>query len=196
MPATAAPGRFADKGFTLIELLIYMSLFTIILAIAGGLMIDSLKVERDVRNAAEATSTAQLLSTSVQAAVRNGSGIKLASAGSDGSQILIARTATRENSSGWVCQAWYYSASKKAVYTKTSPTPAEPIAVPTSAPVGAWTLLGSGIGPTASGAGVFKVIGESKSVGLAFEVVAGDRDPVRVETEAYLRLPGTSAPCY
>jgi type II secretory pathway pseudopilin PulG len=186
----------SDEGFTLIELLVYMSLLTMVLVIVGAFMIDSLKVERDVSSAADATSTAQLVSTSVQAAVRNGSGVKVLSAGSDGSQMLVARTTTRGETVSWVCQAWYFSASDKAVYTKTSQTPAVAITLPTSSPLGSWTLLGSGITPSKPGVeAVFASTGDSAT--LNFEVAAGERKPVRVETKAYTRIDvPVGTPCF
>jgi prepilin-type N-terminal cleavage/methylation domain-containing protein len=184
----------ADKGFTLIELLIYMSLATIILVIVGGFMIDSLKVERDVTQAAEATTTAQLVSTSVQAAVRNGSGVSVLNAGADGSQMLVARTTTRNSAVSWICQAWYYSASNKAIYT-TSTSPAVTIALPSAAPVGIWTLLGAGISPSKSGVSVFG--STSSSATLNFEVAAGARQPVSVQSTTYTRIKmPASAPCF
>ncbi|WP_166789284.1 MULTISPECIES: type II secretion system protein J [unclassified Cryobacterium] len=195
MSRYSKPGEPADNGFTLIELLVYMSLATIVLFIVGGFLIDSLKVERDVSQAAEATTTAQLISTSVQSAVRNGSAVGLVNAGSDGSQMLITRTTTRGSTLSWVCQAWYYSASNKAIYTKTSATPAVAIALPASAPAGTWTLLGSGIGPSQSGVSVFSSTADSAT--LSFEVAAGTRSPVRVETKTYTRVkPPVSAPCF
>ena len=190
-----APDSPADNGFTLIELLVYMSLATIILTIVGGFMINSLKVERDVTLAAEATTTAQLISTSIQSAVRNGSSVSVVAAGVDGSQVLVTRTTTRASTVSWVCQAWYYSASNKAVYTKTSATPAVAIALPASAPVGTWTLLGSGISPSKSGVSVFGAT--SASATLNFEVAAGTRAPVSVETKAFTRIKvPVSTPCF
>lgn len=195
MPLPATPNRFEDRGFTLIELLVYVSLFAIVLVIVGGFMISSLKVERDVTGAAEATTAAQLISTSVQSAVRNGSGVNVLPAGADGSQMLVARTTTRASTMSWVCQAWYFSASDKAVYTKTSATPAAAIALPASSPAGTWTLLGSGITPSKTGMSVFGSTSDSAT--LNFEVAAGTRAPVRVETKAYTRVDvAVSAPCY
>ena len=188
-------GDPADTGFTLIELIVYMSLATIILFIIGGFMISSLKVERDVTGAAQATTAAQLISTSVQAAVRNGSGVTVLSAGSDGSQMLVARTTTRGSTVSWVCQAWYYSASNKAIYTTTSATPAVAISLPATAPAGTWTLLGSGISPSKSGVSVFSSTSDSAT--LNFEVAVENRAPVRVETMAYTRVDGAvGAPCF
>ena len=184
----------ADNGFTLIELLIYLSLATIILTIVGGFMINSLKVERDVTLAAEATTTAQLVSASVQSAVRNGSSVSVLAAGADGSQMLVTRTTTRGSDLNWVCQAWYYSASNKSIYTKTSATPPVAISLPASAPVGTWALLGSGISPSKSGVSVFSSTIDSAT--LNFEVAAGNRSPVRIETKAYTRVKTpVSAPC-
>jgi Tfp pilus assembly protein FimT len=196
VPVARTSNGSVDAGFTLIELLIYISLSTIVFAIVGGFMISSLTAERDVTSAAEGTTAAQLVSTSVQAAVRNGSAVKVLSAGTDGSQMLITRTTTRGDTLSWVCQAWYYSASTDSVYTKTSTAPAVAIALPTSTPAGSWTLLGSGI--TSSKPGVETIFGAtSDSATMNFEVAAGTRAPVLVETKVYSRIKATvSAPCF
>lgn len=205
-------GRSEDEGFTLIELLIYLSLATVILAIVGGFMISSLKIERDVSSVAEATNAAQLVSTSVQAAVRNGSGARVETA-QNGDQMLVALTAPIGGSGATVCQAWFYSATNRSVYTKTSLSPAAVIAWPTSSPAGSWTLLGSGIKPSESAKYVFepavdppavdppavgRAVGpNSDSVSMSFEVTAGVRAPVRIETTAYTRIDATvGAPCF
>jgi prepilin-type N-terminal cleavage/methylation domain-containing protein len=194
-PVTVTPGNRQDEGFTLIELLVYMSLFTIVLLIVGGFMISSLRVERDVTSAAGATTTGQLVSTSVQSGVRNGSGVRVFSAGADGSQMLVARTTTRGSTLAWVCQAWYYSASNQAVYTKTSTSPAVAIALPASSPAGSWTLLGSGITPSKAGVSVFDSTSNSATVN--FEVTVGTRAPVRVETKTYTRFTvAAGTPCF
>jgi hypothetical protein len=111
--------------------------------------------------------------------------------------MLVARTTTRSEPVGWVCQAWYFSAADKAVYTKTSASPAVAIALPTSSPVGSWTLLGSGITESTPGVKVFDTTAEGNFVSILFDVVAGNRKPVRVETKAYTRVAErVGTPCF
>jgi Tfp pilus assembly protein PilW len=196
----------SDDGFTLIELLVYISLSTIVLFIIGGFMISSLRTERDVTSTAEGTTAGQLIFTSIQAAVRNASGMRVETA-SNGDQMLVALT-NPGGAANPVCQAWFYSAATRAVYTRASKTPAAAIAWPTTSPAGSWTLLGSGVKPIGTGKIVFspagpaptsaRVLGpNSDSVSLTLEVSAGARAPVRLETTVYSRVkPIVGAPCF
>jgi hypothetical protein len=200
------PSTTSDDGFTLIELLVYISLSTIVLFIIGGFMISSLRTERDVTSTAEGTTAGQLISMSVQAAVRNAAGMRVETA-PNGDQMLVALT----NPGGVtnpVCQAWFYSAANRAVYTRVSRTPAATIVWPTTSPAGSWTLLGSGVKPIGAGKIVFSPAGSaptsarvfgpnSDSVSLTFEIAAGARAPVRMETTVYSRVkPIAGAPCF
>lgn len=178
MSAVLGPADTATNGFTLIELLVYMSLSTIVLIITGGFMISSLTTERDVVNAANATNAAQLISTSVQAAVRNGSAVRATPDGF-GNEMLTVRT--RGELETFVCRAFFYSASDKAVYTKSSPSA---IAAPTN-PKGTWSLIGSGVTPVA-GPGIFSSTSDIyASVNL--DIAAGEGAPVRISTTASTR---------
>lgn len=189
------PERPAESGFTLIELLVYCALLVLVLTIVGGLLITGLKVGGNVRSVSEATTEAQLISTSVQAAVRNASAVTEIDQGTDGSQLVIARTSTKGASQGWMCQAWFYSAADKAIYTTTT-NPAAAIVVPTGGPRNHWTLLGEGIGPAdPTSTGPFHVT--TYSVSLDFHVEASGGNPISIHTSAYTRtdLP-ESAPCF
>lgn len=173
------PSRPMDEGFTLIELLVYVSLFAIVLFIVAGFMISSLKAERDVSSGAEATNSGQLISTSVQAAVRNGSAVR-ATVDAAENEMLTVRT--RGAAASFVCRAFYYSASNDAVYVKSS---ALAIALPTKNPAGGWTLLGSRITPI-GGAGVFSSTSDVSAT-MNFDIVAGSRGPVRIVTTVHTR---------
>jgi Tfp pilus assembly protein PilW len=202
-----APRNTDEAGFTLVELLIYLSLATIILVIVGSFMISSLRIERDVTSSAAAVDTAQLVSTSVQSAVRNGSGARVETA-QNGDQMLVVLTVPLSGSGVPVCKAWFFSALGKSIYTRTSSSPAVAIAWPTTSPAGTWTLLGSGITPYDPATRVFKPAVDatstarglgpkSESVSLTFEVAAGTRAPVRMESTTYSRVDTIAgAPCF
>jgi type II secretory pathway pseudopilin PulG len=206
VPRPVKSREFAEEGFTLIELLVYMSLATIILIIVGGFMVNSLKVERDVTRAAEATSAAQLVTTSVQAAVRNGSGARVETA-LNGDQMLVARTLPIGGSGAYVCRAWFYDSAAASVFTTTS-TGAAPVVWPSSSPAGSWTLLGSGIKGIGAATRVFEpaidatpagrgVGPNSESVSMNFEVDAGVRAPVQIETTVHTRVEAiVGVPCF
>jgi type II secretory pathway pseudopilin PulG len=207
MALPSSSGHSEDKGFTLIELLIYSSLATIILVIVGSFMISSLRIERDVTSAATAADTAQLVSTSVQSAVRNGSGARVETA-QNGDQMLVVLTVPLSGSGVPVCKAWFFSATGKSIYTRTASSSAVAITWPTTSPAGTWTLLGSGIAPRDAATRVFRpavdasstargVGPKSASVSLTFEVAAGTRAPVRMESTTYTRVDTIAgAPCF
>jgi Tfp pilus assembly protein PilW len=205
----------SDEGFTLIELLVYISLATVVLFIVGGFMISSLETERDVTSAAEATTSGQLVSTSIQAAVRNGAGMRVETA-YDGDQMLLAFTYPGDATEP-VCQAWFYSATAQSVYTKTT-SPAFAIEWPPSSPEGSWTLLGSGIEPVNPvepeepeervDTGIFGpfedlppagrvITPKSDAVSLKLDVTAGTRKPIRIDTTTFARVESiTGGPCF
>jgi prepilin-type N-terminal cleavage/methylation domain-containing protein len=196
-----------DKGFTLIELLVYLSLATIILFIVGGFMISSLRIERDVTSSATGVDAAQLVSTSVLSGVRNGSAARVETA-INGDQMLVVLTIPVGGSMDPICQAWFYSAADKSVYTKKSSIPAAAIAWPTTGVSGNWALLGSGIAPRDSATRVFKPavdataiargIGpKSDFVSLTFEGASSSNAPVRIESTSHTRVDMLAgAPCF
>jgi type II secretory pathway pseudopilin PulG len=147
--AQRGPVACREGGFTLVELLVFCFFSVIILAIAGGVLISSLNVERETRGLAETANLGQLVSRTVEEGARNASDIRaepLTSAG----QLLRARVAvgTTGGSVTWECQAWFYSAATTGFYWATSASGA--VASPTteaelhSSP---WLFLGDGLHP-------------------------------------------------
>jgi hypothetical protein len=135
------------------------------------------------------------VANSVAAAVSNASAIEQGTALNASDQLVLARTATRGATAAWICQAWYYSAADRAIYTTTS-NPAAPITVPSGGPRGSWTLLASNVDAPA-GASVLHAT--SGSVSLDFFVATTSGSPLNFQTTDYLRVPATaivSSPCF
>ncbi|TFD52049.1 hypothetical protein E3T55_07110 [Cryobacterium frigoriphilum] len=179
-----------EAGFSLVELLIYMLFAVVILSIVGGMLISSLRIERDVRSASTATNMGQLISRSVQVGVRNASFVSLQDI--DDTQLLLARTAGSATPVVWACQAWYFTPDDGgAVYTKRM-SPAALIAPPTSAALSSWIKLGDGVSPT--GTPVFG--GVDGRITLALTIDAGESLPVGINSTATMRTLATrSDPC-
>lgn len=184
------PLRRAEAGFSLVELLIYMLFAVAVLAIVGGMLISSLRIERDVRSASTATDTGQLISRSVQVGVRNASFVSLVTI--DDTQFLLARTAGAGTPVVWACQAWFYTPlDGGTVYTKRS-SPASVILPPTAAALASWIRLGNGVSP--GGSPVFG--GVDGRITLALMVDAGENMPVSINSTATMRTLATrSDPC-
>lgn len=138
-----------NEGFTLVELLIYSFFSVIILAIAGGILISSLNVERETRGLAETSDLGQLVSRTVEEGARNASDIRAEPLTADG-QLLRARVAvgTTGGSVTWECQAWYYSSATTGFYWAKSATGmvAAPLAG-TNLHASPWLFLGEGLHP-------------------------------------------------
>ncbi|WP_104194979.1 PilW family protein [Cryobacterium sp. M25] len=181
----------AESGFTLIELLVASFVSILVLILVGSLLTNSMRIERDTRTVAEATDLGQLVARTVQSGVRNASKVSLANTGN--TQLLRVRTAGREETPSWLCQAWYYTPDAGgALYMKVT-SPAAPIPTPTTTTLTSWTKLGDGINP--AGAQVFtSVLG---LVTLDFTVRAGGSPPIPIKSTATTRtLETESTPCF
>ena len=188
---TGPPQNPREHGFTLIELLVYVTFMVVILSIIGGMLISSLRVENDVRDATSASDVGQLISQSVQTGVRNASAVSLQNLGTD--QLLRARTASAGATLQWVCQSWYVTPENGgSIYTKRS-APAAAIPAPTSTTLPTWIKLGDGI--AVAGGPVFG--GVDGRVTLTLRLDAGDATPVALDSTATLRtLASRSDPCF
>ena len=175
----------SERGFTLIELMVAGMLSVVVLILVGGMLINSMKAERVVRDATSASNAGQLVATSITRGVRNSSALNL-SAPVPGAQLLLARVSgTSADASAFVCQAWYFAGDE--IRMTVSPTAIVP---PTPAQLATWTLVADGV-VQVSGSPVFTLNG--KQLDLKLNASAGDGAPVLISTSAVSRQP-TSAP--
>ena len=168
--------RLSDSGFTLVDLLIYISFMVVVLLIVGGMLINSLKTERTVRNATQAANAGQLVAQSVSQGVRNASALKITTP-STGTELLTVRTASLTTPQVWLCQAWYFGAGE--VRTKTSNTLIQ------GADFATWTLLGTGMQPV-SGGPIFSStpVINPRGVTLNLDVRTVNGQPIRISSSA------------
>jgi prepilin-type N-terminal cleavage/methylation domain-containing protein len=179
-----------DSGFTLVELLISSALAVLILTIAGGLLLSGLRTQETATSVTDATTSAQQIARSVQSGVRNATALSMTADGA-GSELLLARVLDSGNDSTAAhCQAWYYTTENGGtVYTTTS-------SAAIGAPSSGWTLLGSGVSPSADGGPVFLAPSNSR-VELTFKVAAAAHPYVLINTTTYTQQSTTvSAPCF
>jgi hypothetical protein len=172
----------SERGLGLVELIIYSMLSLLVLAIVGGMLINSLSAEGTVRDSTQASNTGQLVSHSVTQGIRNASSIQLVYPPTAGTQLLKARTVGSGSNPVWRCQAWYFGNGEVRVKTSsaTIPTPVTP------ADVATWTLLADGV-QKVPGKLVFALSGQR--VDLEVEVSGNGGNAVRISTSALSRQP-------
>ncbi|MGO4104375.1 PilW family protein [Leifsonia sp. YAF41] len=167
------------RGFTLIELIVYVALLGVVLVIVSALLLNSLRTQSTVLSASEATNNGQLVLTSVDTAVRNGSGVEV----SDTGKLLIARTVSGGT---WVCRAWYYSSTDGGtVYTTTKTSRA---AINTATATSTWTLLAS-----RAGSGLPAIFGPVTATAPSGEAVTVSLN-LDIKGQAPVTLTTTTAP--
>ncbi|GAA3731558.1 hypothetical protein GCM10022239_05200 [Leifsonia bigeumensis] len=152
----------SDKGFSLIELLVYSLLLSLVIAMVGGMIISALTVSDTVVSMTRTSTAGQLVARSVVTGIRNSSDFRLTSPVDD-DQLLVARTASFDDTVDWRCLAWYYSPTGEGAVWFTSSSTA--IAPPTTADLSSWTLLTKGVQP-ASGTGIFSALNERLSLSI------------------------------
>jgi hypothetical protein len=186
-----AAGKGRENGLTLVELLLYVSLAIIVLLVAGTMLINSTRAQKQVDGATSAANAGQLIIGSVQAGVRNASQVQLTA--SAGTQLLMVRTANGKTPVQWTCQAWYFTpAAGGRLYTKRTPAAAA-MQAPTAGTLASWSLLGTGI--SVSGAGVFTA--SAGLVTVSLNISTGAATPVALSsTSNTLNLVTTGAPCF
>lgn len=156
-----------DAGLTMVELIVVFALLGGVFAAAGGMYISTLKAEQQVSGDTSAANNGQLAARAIDDAMRNGSSFYV-TAGFDGGQLLVVRTAGASSSLDWSCAAWYYTPENGGEIRADVQPDGSNIGLPGNSDLADWTLLVSGL--TSSGA-VFTAVDDVLQV--AFETVDG-----------------------
>lgn len=191
-PAIPDDKKLVQAGVTLVELLVYMMLAVVVLAIVGGILINSSAADRSVRDATRATNAGQLISLSVGRGVRNASAV-WHSAPDSTPELLMVRTAGPLSPPNWSCQAWSFSEGEIRT-TKSSSAIAN---TQTAGSVRSWTLLARGVQQAFVGgvaSPIFVVTAPRidlplNRVDLQMTVNAGQSPAVLITTAAIRRQP-------
>ena len=164
-----------DSGFTLVELLTICVLLGVVLAVLGGIFIGTLRTQQTVSAVSDSSNTAQLAARTLDARIRNSSEFQISTpSGTD--QLLVTRSASTGTALTWSCYGWYYSAANKTLRT-TSTADGTKITAPSATTLASWTLLASGVTPSASS--VFTASGSQLTVG--FDVAAKNSKPTTIQ---------------
>ncbi len=191
MAAIKKQNSKADSGFSLVELLVYVGLFLLIAVVLGTLLINILTVQNKVINSSTSGQQAQLISQTVESSVRNATAIQLTQVNAT-DQIVLVRSGQAGPSASWICMAFYFSATSGGSLRYQRSVSA--IAVPTSAQLLAWTLLGSGL-TTAQTGTMFSVAGSR----LSFAFTSSKQNDAKVNVQSSVSARGgswVSAPCF
>lgn len=172
-----------DEGFTLVELLVYMLLTTIVIAIVATIMINSFRVDTQVRDSAAAAGRAQAFTEALGRSVRNAGYMELTSPASGS---LYLRTQSRDSGpgGGFVCDAWYFDGTSVRWGTGVAAWPASPDA----AAIASWVVLADGVSPVGSEP-VLALSADRRSLSVALTEDSADGVPVLVDTTIVSRQP-------
>lgn len=195
MPGRSVRNTAEDGGFTLVELLVYMLFAVVILTIVGGVLINSLRVETQVRDATGATDSSQLAAQSLGRGIRNSSAIEVSSPFA-GALLVRTRSIDSTSAGNWYCDAWSVVDGDLRTTRSSAaiPPPIDP------AGVADWTLLAEGVAATGANP-IFSLGADGRSLSVAFTVDNGDGVPVLVDTVIVSRQPTpatgrVTAPCF
>jgi len=183
-----------DRGITLVELLVYMLLAIVVLTIVGSILINSFQAERQVRDAAQSNSTAQLVAESLGLGIRNASAVEV-SAPTPDAVLLRTRSIDGTEAGNWYCQAWLISDGDLRTTRSTAAIPA-----PDAATAATWTLLATDVEQIGSSP-LLSLGADERSVDVMLTVGVGQGVPVTLDTVmvAQQPIPATgkvTAPCF
>ncbi len=142
-----------EAGISLIEVIVYSALSALVLSVVGGLLSVGFQAQASVGGRDAATGAAEVVSNSVQTAVRNSSSVLVSGT------LLKALVAT--GATGWQCVTWALTSDSKLVYRAAS------VAI-TSTDYSTWTVLAAGATGRLGGGAAFSGGTTQVSYSLAF----------------------------
>lgn len=165
-----------DSGITLSEVLVVALLSVLVLGVVGGVYISSLGIQKLVGSLNQTTSDGQLVATSIDRAVRNGSEFQITTLPS-GDQLVRVRSLDGSAGAAWHCTAYYFSLSEASIRMERQPDDTV-IVAPSAAALKTWSLLAQGVERPSAGT-VFSVDPNATTV-LAVDFTTVDDDDADV----------------
>lgn len=142
-----------ETGISMVEVIIYSALTALVLSILGGLFYVGFKTQAATGGRDAATGAAQVVSNSLQTAVRNASSVSATGT------VLKARVAS--GGTGWQCVTWALTADNKLVYKAAA-------AAITTTDYSSWAVLATGASGRLGGGAAFTGGPGQVSYSLAF----------------------------
>lgn len=174
---TRDDARRSDDGLSLIEVIVYVLIASMILLATTAILINSWNTQRNVTNVTQATNRGQVMTSSIERAMRNAIAFDVSV---DGTTLLVHTSL----GGSLVCQGFELTAGESRMSTSAST-----LAVPSN-----WPVWQSGVAPRGSSP-FFAEAGSS--VAYMFDITTTSA-PVRFEGQAAARSAstGVSAPCW
>ncbi len=174
------PRAPADAGMTIVELILYGAISALVSAVVAGVFVSGLQSEGGTRDRDAATGSAQLVSTSVQTAIRNSSTFNVTGA------KLTAKVA-KGTGTEWECQSWKLTGAGELLFKRS------PGAIPFT-DNSSWVTLATGASGTVIPDRPFEQDGTRLILRLQVQVGA---ETARVSTATNAEALGTGGiPCW
>jgi len=182
-PATRRDRRPADDGFTLVELIVYMMLAGIVFTIVATIMINSFRVDSQVRSSAASASTTQLLVESLGRGIRNAGWIELTTPAPGQTYV---RTQSRDSGSTgtWVCDGWLLDGGTVKWTSSATALPSSPDATALTT----WVELTDSAEQVGS-APILSLAADRRSLTVLLITEVEGGAPVRLDTTIFSRQP-------
>lgn len=192
--AESAP-RKSDEGVSMVELLVYMLLAVVVVTIVASILINSLRVDSQVRAGAESADTAQLTALSLGQGIRNASAIEILNP-TPTSTLLRTRSIDGSETGEWFCNVWHYANGELRWARSAAALPP----APDQATIDSWLLLSDGV-ELVGAAPIFQLGADLRSVAVSFSVQNEDGAPILLDTTMVSRQPVPSTgvesdPCW
>lgn len=202
-----APSNGKDDGITLVELLIYILLATIVGTIVASILINSLRVQVQIQDAAASAQGTFLVAEAVGTAARDSTAMA-ASTFPDGTILIRMRSldpgvesTTTFGPDNFLCYAFAFRDGDFRFTTSETA-----IAVPDAATVDGWTLIAEGVQTIDATTPAIGVLDDGRALRLAVVTEIGDGGPQQVTTTIRSLQPDVpenddgivraSAPCF
>lgn len=192
------PGSPDERGMSLAELLVYCLLIGVVLTIVGGLIIQSLRVQRETTSLNDSNNAAQTVLSGIELGVRNAGVVRVQNVSGGDQLLIVKRRSTTGAGTDAVCQAWYFDVSANQLRAATDPASGSPrsaVAAGNPSTALAWPLVLDEVARVGS-TPVFQWA-TGTPVTVTFEVEStGNRPPLEVTSVVRQRagtpLSGTS----
>ena len=175
--------RRDDTGITLIELLVYIMLAAIVGTIVASILINSLRVQVQIQDAAASAQGTYLVADAMGTAVRDSTGLSQTTL-ADGTLLVRTRSlnpseasTTTSGPANFVCYAFAFAGSNIRFTTSSTA-----IADPSPATLQSWPVIADGVEPLNATTPVFEVLTGGTALRLALISQLGAGGPHQLST--------------